>query len=141
MHTENSQRKEIQNINANKNSRPYGYVIAGEVIYLVKDMLLVNISKDSLVRVPLRTTMANLLNYLLMNASNRIVLDDELMVMVWEVYSLRASSHRLWQVMNGLKYKLIESGLDGHTISRADKKGFIISRTTQVIPLYDDENG
>jgi DNA-binding winged helix-turn-helix (wHTH) protein len=105
----------------------YGFRLSETVIYLSEERLLINYDKASLARVQLRQTMANLLLFLLNNAGEKFISDDELMKKVWEENELRASTHRLWQVTRDLRHKLNEVGLENELFSRTGRKGFVVS--------------
>jgi DNA-binding winged helix-turn-helix (wHTH) protein len=109
------------------NLKPYGFRLSETVIYLSDERLLINYNKECLVRVQLRQTMANLLLFLLNNADENFISDDELMKKVWEENELRASTHRLWQVTRDLRHKLSEVGLENELFSRTGRKGFVVS--------------
>lgn len=113
----------------------FGFQLGDNVLFVINDKLLINFSKDSMHRIQLRSTMANLLTYLLNNYERDIILDNELMTMVWEENGLRASSHRLWQVMRELRYKLREIGMMDHLIIRVANKGYALRG--EVLALYN----
>ncbi|EOX3828197.1 hypothetical protein ACPGAX_004541 [Enterobacter quasiroggenkampii] len=114
----------------------YCYELAGDVIFFPEKKILMNTEGTNFFRVKLRTTMGNLLHFLLTNARSKFISDDEIMVAVWEKNGLRASSHRLWQVSKELNYKLQEAGLTIRIFQRG-KKGFFID-TSLIIPFYKD---
>lgn len=113
-----------------------GYEIFGEVHYYIDDMLLINISKHGFSRVQLRATMGNLLHYFLKNSPRIYVSDDEIMSEVWERNNLRASSHRLWQVVKELNYKLNEVGVYEEIFSRVNRQSRFSVKKDHIVPLY-----
>lgn len=119
--------------------KPYGFRLSETVIYLSAERLLINYNKESLVRIQLRQTMANLLLFLLNNADEKFISDDELMKKVWEENELRASTHRLWQVTRDLRHKLHEVGLENELFSRTGRKGFVVS-LDGVSPFFHLDN-
>ncbi|WP_125828761.1 CadC family transcriptional regulator [Serratia oryzae] len=114
-----------------------GYTLGGEVLFYLEDRVLINFSKNNLNRTQLRTTMANLLIYLLNNSRKDYIVDDEIMSNVWELNNLQASSHRLWQVSKDLKLKLLEVGLSTELFYRTERRGFSVNREL-VTPIYCD---
>ncbi|WLI78904.1 helix-turn-helix domain-containing protein [Kosakonia sp. H02] len=83
----------------------------------------------------LRTTMANLLAYLLEHAVGNVVADKTLQIQVWENNGLSCSSQRLWQVMNNLKRKLATFDLPEEFILRVGGKGYLIPEE-KVLQLF-----
>lgn len=115
---------------------PYGYRLPDDVFYIIEERVLFNYSKGNFRRIQLRTTMANLLCYLLNNAHKGIITDDELMIKVWEDYDLKASSHRLWQVFRDLREKLEEVGLLTDIFFRVERRGYMVE-LGKIHPLYN----
>lgn len=113
----------------------YGYSFSSNIIYLCDEKLLINYSKNSLIRMPLRKTMDNLLTFLLESPDGVFISDDEIMRRVWEDNELIASTHRLWQVMKNLRYKLIEVGMTDVFFSRTGRNGFVVN-LSEVTKLY-----
>ena len=70
--------------------------------------------------------MSLLFTYLLENANDRIISDDELLMEVWDRRGLKGSNHRLWEVMKDLKMKLKELGLDDSFILRVNGNGYLL---------------
>ncbi|EOX3828170.1 hypothetical protein ACPGAX_004513 [Enterobacter quasiroggenkampii] len=112
------------------------YELAGDVIFFPDKNLLMNTMGTNFCRVQLRTTMGNLLLFLLENARGQFLTDEEIMMEVWEKNGLRASSQRLLQVTRSLNYKLQEAGLTVRLFHRG-KKGFFID-TNLIVPFYKE---
>lgn len=119
--------------------KPYGYSFSSNIIYLCDENLLINYSKNSLIRIQLRKTMGNLLSFFLESSDGDFISDDEIMRRVWEDNELRASTHRLWQVMKNLRYKLIDVGMTDIFFSRTGRNGFVVN-LSGVTKLYHGNN-
>lgn len=119
-----------------KNLYVYAYEIHGEILYYLDDMLLVNLNKTKFSRIQLRKTMGNLLQYFLENSSKSFISDDELMSEVWEKHDLRASSHRLWQVVKDLNLTLKEVGLTEDVFVRTKRQRRFTVRRDCIEALY-----
>jgi DNA-binding winged helix-turn-helix (wHTH) protein len=122
-----------------QNIKLCGYALGNDILFYFKGNVLINFSKNNFCRLKMRSTMANLLSYLLLNSGRKYITDDELMSAVWEMNNLRASSHRLWQVSRDLKFKLIEAGLDTELFIRVGRRGFSVNREL-VMPIYCDNH-
>ena len=121
----------------NPNVKLCGYALGNEILFYFKDNVLINFSKNNFCRVQIRSTMANLLSYLLLNSERKFITDDDIMSDVWEMNNLRASSHRLWQVSRDLKFKLLEIGLEEELFIRVERRGFSVN-SGLVMPIYCD---
>ena len=107
-----------------------------DVEYIVHEMCLVSMNKTGIQnKIYLRVTMSNLLTYLLTNATEHTVSDDELLSHVWESNGLRGSRQRLLQVTGKLKDKLSEAGLSEDIFFRISGKGFQV-KSDLVMVLY-----
>lgn len=118
----------------------YGYKIGEEILFQISDRILFNtkrVSGTSNKRhsLKLRSTMAMLLRYLLENANGKIVSDDELLFHVWDQNGLKGSNHRLWEVMNDLKRRIKELGIEEDIILRINSNSYFI-KDGYVSPLY-----
>ncbi|MCO7508683.1 CadC family transcriptional regulator [Serratia fonticola] len=116
-----------------------GYKLGDDILFYLQDNVLINFSKNNFSRVQFRTTMANLLLYLLSYSDGNYITDDEIMANVWEKNNLQASSHRLWQVSRDLRLKLHEVGLRSELFYRVERRGFSVNNTL-VMPIYCDDN-
>lgn len=121
------------------NLKPYGYRFSSNIIYLCDENILINYSKNSFIRIQLRKTMGNLLSFFLESSDGDFISDDEIMKRVWEDNELRASTHRLWQVMKNLRYKLIDVGMTEVFFSRTGRNGFVVN-LSGVTKLYYGNN-
>ena len=86
----------------------------------------------------MRDTMMRLFLYLLKNACDRIVTNEEILYNVWDLHGLKSSSQRLWQVMQTLRFKLAMLGIPHDFIMRVETleiKGYAIKRES-IRPLY-----
>lgn len=119
--------------------KPYGYSFASNIIYLCDEQLLINYSRNSLIRIPLRKTMGNLLTFFLESSDGDFISDDEIMMRVWEDNELRASTHRLWQVIKNLRYKLTDVGMTEVFFTRTGRNGFVVN-LSEVTKLYHENN-
>lgn len=119
--------------------KPYGYLFSSNIIYLCDENILINYNKNSLIRIHLRKTMGNLLSFFLESSDGDFISDDEIMRRVWEDNELRASTHRLWQVMKNLRYKLIDVGMTEVIFSRTGRNGFVVN-LSGVTTLYYESN-
>lgn len=115
--------------------KPFGYKLGNDVYFFVDEMILINANKDHVSRLKLRATMSCLLNFLLEHYQDNLITDDQIMINVWEANDLRASTHRLWQVIRGLKLKLREIGITEDIFCRVSRSGFVVSNC-KVVPIY-----
>lgn len=121
------------------NKQIFGYFIPPNVQVDVIHSRIINI--NSVVAeggkgiITLRTTMMRLLSYLLEHANGEIILNDEILLNVWDKHELSSSTQRLWQVMQALKQRLNVVGIPDDFIIRVETKGFFI-REGAVTPLY-----
>lgn len=115
--------------------RLIGCKINSIYFYSFENRLLFSIEKNKLSAIKLRQTMARLLEYLLTNAQERVVSDNEIMMNVWEGYDLKSSSQRLWQVMENLKSILLKIGVSCYFIMRVNSNGYLIRKDT-TLGLY-----
>lgn len=114
-----------------------GYIIGSEsegVFFMKEQSLLIPLNIVSK-PVRLRRTMFHLLDFVLEKANADLIADDEIMRNVWEGYGLKASTPRLWQVMNELKKKLTSLGVEQDFITRVEGKGYIANRA-KLEPVY-----
>ncbi|EOZ9391013.1 winged helix-turn-helix domain-containing protein [Enterobacter hormaechei] len=118
----------------------YGYKIGEYILFQLADRTLFNTRRVSKVShkinsLKLRSTMSLLLCYLLENANGKVVSDDELLFYVWDQNGLKGSNHRLWEVMNELKRKVKELGMEEDIILRINSNGYFI-KDGYVSPLF-----
>lgn len=113
---------------------PMGYLIEGNTFYSYEKKSLISIG-GSRKEIRLRSTQSNVLEYLLEHAIESFVTDEELMLNVWEKNDLRASTQRVWQVINSLRLKIHELGISDDFILRVSKKGFYI-RESSIRTIY-----
>lgn len=114
----------------------YGYCINSVVQYRVSDSFLFNIENKKCIH--LRKTMARLLHFLLMSAKEGIITDNDILHHVWEKHNLQASGARLWQVMQSLRKKFEEVGLENNFIFRVEGRGYVVLER-HVVPLYCED--
>lgn len=110
-----------------KSVNKFGYMLNDEVIFMIQQKTLVNISRSSPKVVRIRSTMCNFLRYILENRHQEFISDEDIMMIVWEKNGLQSSGHRLWQVARDAKYKLHEAGLRIELYYRKNRKGFQIN--------------
>lgn len=77
--------------------------------------------------IALRSTMSNLLFFLLMQHQKEIITDNEIMHHVWDKNGLSSSHSRLVQVISALKQNLMLAGVDENMIERIPGKGYRIT--------------
>ena len=111
-----------------------------DVVFLVQERCLIPVSKTGGGRINLRTTMANLLTFLLDNAVGKIVSDRTIMTRVWDNHGLRSSAQRLWQVMGDLIRKLRQAGLPDNMIMKIPGQGYLVQES-MVSVLYSKRKG
>ena len=88
-----------------------GYKLADNIFYCLHHREIITL-RGTRTQVQLRSTMACLLEYLLAHGRERLVSDEELMINVWEKNNLRPSAQRLWQVIQSLKSRLHQAGVE-----------------------------
>lgn len=113
-----------------------GYQIDKSYFYNIGNRTLLNVSENPS-KVIFRRTMAVLFEYLLEHAQGKVVTDNEIMANVWEANDLKASSQRLWQVMDNLKSALQCVGINEDLIMRVNSNGYLI-RGDLIFNLYTD---
>ncbi|HGM5492773.1 TPA: transcriptional regulator [Serratia fonticola] len=117
--------------------RMLGYLLDSEtdgVLFLREQALLIPL--NGLYKpVRLRKTMFRLLDFMLEKGEGGLICDEVIMKNVWEGYGLRASTPRLWQVMNDLKKKLYMLGVNNDLILRVEGRGYMID-TSLIEPVY-----
>ena len=114
-----------------------GFYIGGRIFYSLEKKKFVDIDEGGN-SITLRSTMAFLFEYLLINGQGGIVTDNELMVYVWEANGLRSSRQRLWQVMDRLKTLLNQMGVD-NIIMRVNSVGYMINPSS-FLPIYSTKS-
>ncbi|MDR0807332.1 MAG: winged helix-turn-helix domain-containing protein [Enterobacteriaceae bacterium] len=123
-----------------KNNK-FGYYVNSDDVCLSVDLInsvIVNINTNEIIQ--LRETMMRLFVYLLENANGLIVSNKTIMSNVWDVYELKSSNQRLWQVMQLLLNKLSSIHVPYDFIEHVDTKGYRIKQTNIVHLFYDEEN-
>lgn len=110
----------------------YGYRIGCDVYIDIPYKRIVYLSTDkknaNLQVVYLRKTMMRLLIYILDNAQDHIVADEDIMINVWDAQGLSSSRQRLWQVIDELNKKLELFGVGSEFIWRVKKQGYAINK-------------
>ena len=99
-----------------------GYKLADNIFYCLHHREIIAL-RGTRTQVQLRSTMACLLEYLLAHGRERLVSDEELMINVWEKNNLRPSAQRLWQVIQTLKSRLNQAGVESTLIVRVICEG------------------
>ena len=103
-----------------------GYKLADDIFYCLHHREIITL-RGARKQIQLRSTMACLLEYLLAHGRERIVNDEELKINVWEKNNLRPSAQRLWQVIQSLKSRLAEVGVENTLIIRVKCEGYYIN--------------
>ena len=103
-----------------------GYKLADNIFYCLHHREIIAL-RGTRTQVQLRSTMACLLEYLLAHGRERLVSDEELMINVWEKNNLRPSAQRLWQVIQTLKSRLNQAGVESTLIVRVKCAGYYIN--------------
>lgn len=122
----------------------FGYYISPGVQLDAFHRHLINLGQSDksqkYIKVSLRDTKLRLLMFLLEHAGEKLITNQKIMTNVWEHYGLRASSARLWQVMQDLKSTLISVGVDFDAlITKVDSRGYSVNGS-MVIALYCKKN-
>ncbi|EPK7285874.1 winged helix-turn-helix domain-containing protein [Citrobacter farmeri] len=110
----------------------YGYLIDSSVLYLPFQQQFISNRGASC---QLRNTMSELMYFLMRHAERGIVTDDEIIFNVWEKNQLSGTYSRLWQVMQNLKQKLDEVGVENELFIRVRGKGYYLMND-KITPLY-----
>ncbi|HBV7669599.1 TPA: CadC family transcriptional regulator, partial [Klebsiella pneumoniae] len=100
-----------------------GYKLADNIFYCLHHREIITL-RGTRTQVQLRSTMACLLEYLLTHGRERLGSDEELMINVWEKNNLRPSAQRLWQVIQSLKSRLHQAGVESALIIRVKCAGY-----------------
>ena len=107
----------------------FGFLIDDAIFCFDNPLKVVNISShlQGVGPIALRSTMSNLLFFLLMQHQKEIITDNEIMHHVWDKNGLSSSHSRLVQVISALKQNLMLAGVDENMIERISGKGYRIT--------------
>ncbi|WP_434660286.1 winged helix-turn-helix domain-containing protein [Klebsiella sp. MISC125] len=107
----------------------FGFLIDDAIFCFDSPLKIVSVSSqlhgDS--PIALRSTMSNLLFFLLMQHQKEVITDNEIMHHVWDKNGLSSSHSRLVQVISALKQNLMLAGVDENMIERIPGKGYRIT--------------
>ncbi|MBH3283832.1 hypothetical protein I5N59_24165 [Serratia marcescens] len=114
-----------------KNERGiFGCLIAGDVLFLLKENIIVNINsnnkKHSGKSRKLHKTMSRLLIYFIDNRETHIIKIDDLLFYVWDSHELQSSRHRLLKTIHTLWLHLVYIGVPEKFISHIDNDCFVV---------------
>ena len=101
------------------------YRIDNRLYYSVENKTLISLD-GSEKSIPLRTTKARLLEYLLLKSGSKIITDQELLINIWDKYGLSSSSQRLWLVMRELKVILGVFNVSDDLFIRVENNGYLV---------------
>lgn len=125
-----------------ESAKVYGYMIEPDIQVNINQSRIINIkllaNEKGTSAIKLRKTMMRLFIYLLENADNKVIGNEEILTNVWDKYGLSSSSQRLWQVMHCLRHKLSMLGIAEDFITRTEEdhvRGFCINKE-RVTPIY-----
>lgn len=105
-----------------------GYMLGSEFLVVIDKSVLIPLDAKKSGPVHFRPTMFRLLIYLIENASNEPIHDDDIMRNVWEKHDLRASKPRLWQVMNAMGKKMgLKEGIS-ELFCRVENTGYLVNK-------------
>lgn len=107
------------------NIKLLGYRIDNRLYYSVENKTLISLG-GSEKSIPLRTTKARLLEYLLLKSGGKIITDQELLINIWDKYGLSSSSQRLWLVMRELKVILGGFNVSDDLFMRVENNGYLV---------------
>lgn len=107
------------------NIKLLGYRIDNRLYYSVENKTLTSLD-GSEKSIPLRTTKARLLEYLLLKSGSKIITDQELLINIWDKYGLSSSSQRLWLVMRELKVILGGFNVSDDLFMRVENNGYLV---------------
>ncbi|WP_210436386.1 hypothetical protein, partial [Kluyvera ascorbata] len=107
------------------NIKLLGYRIDNRLYYSVENKTLISLD-GSEKSIPLRTTKARLLEYLLLKSGSKIITDQELLINIWDKYGLSSSSQRLWLVMRELKVILGVFNVSDDLFIRVENNGYLV---------------
>ena len=107
------------------NIKLLGYRIDNRLYYSVENKTLISLD-GSEKSIPLRTTKARLLEYLLLKSGSKIITDQELLINIWDKYGLSSSSQRLWLVMRELKVILGGFNVSDDLFLRVENNGYLV---------------
>lgn len=107
------------------NIKLLGYIIDNRLYYSVENKTLISLD-GSEKSIPLRTTKARLLEYLLLKSGSKIITDQELLINIWDKYGLSSSSQRLWLVMRELKVILGGFNVSDDLFIRVENNGYLV---------------
>lgn len=107
------------------NIKLLGYRIDNRLYYSVENKTLISLD-GSEKSIPLRTTKARLLEYLLLKSGGKIITDQELLINIWDKYGLSSSSQRLWLVMRELKVILGGFNVSDDLFMRVENNGYLV---------------
>lgn len=116
----------------------FGFLIGNDIQIDILNRRVIRVTSNQglfFCAIILKKVMMDLLVYLLLNAIDDEVSKDELLKNVWEEKNLRASSQRLWQVINELKVNLVNIGFPIDFIVNIRGHGYKINYEF-VKPIY-----
>ena len=102
-----------------------GYRIDNKIHYSIENKTLFSLDNGEKI-IPLRTTKARLLEYILSKSGESIITDQELLVNIWDKYGLSSSSQRLWLVMRELKTILCRFNVSDDLFTRVESNGYLV---------------
>lgn len=108
--------------------KPFGYILGDEFLIVRNRAMLIPLGDKKDAALCLRPTMFRLLIYLIENASDEPVADEDIMLNVWEKFGLRSSKARLWQVMNAMCKKISLMGDLSDVFIRVENTGYYVNK-------------
>lgn len=111
----------------------YGFSICGCLEYNIQSKRLININNGKIKKIG--ETKALLFFYLLNNASQGIILDDDIFIDVFEKNGLRCSKSYLWRMIRLLHLSFISVGCERAPFHRFERKGYLVE-SERIFEIY-----
>jgi hypothetical protein len=111
----------------------YGYSIYQSLVFKIASRTLINVNNGKIKR--FGETKARLFIYLLTNAENRYISDEQIFVDVFEIHGLRCSKSYLWRMIRQLHIAFISVGFERAPLRRYEHKGYKID-TDSILEIY-----
>lgn len=103
----------------------YGYSIYSNLEYRLSSRALININNGRIKR--LGKTKARLFEYLLANASDDYIYDNDIIIDVFEDYGLRCSKSYLLAIIKDIRAAFLSVGFDRDPINRQGRNAYVIN--------------
>lgn len=106
--------------------KPFGFRISDDYIWLNEEQILIHIAVNGC-RLRLRPTMATFLTILLGHPGPGTISDEEIIFHVWRTRRMKSARPRFREIIQELRQKLKEAGLEKDLFQRAGECGYKVN--------------